>query len=116
MGTITIEAYLRGKVGYEVADDAIATILLDRELWAGIDATELTQQQRDLCTADLYMWCASTPSTRSSTEEADGGWKETKGGWQSSAFDKRQLRAMAKEIYDRYGESAARSVITINSL
>ena len=109
MATLTIEQYLRGKVGYDIPDTAIASILVDRSISSGTDVSALSADSfentklRELCTADLYMYCASTPSTISSKREQDGGWTSESGGTQHSAYDARQLRAAAQAIYDKYG-------------
>lgn len=100
-----IEEYLRGVVSYQVADNALNSILFKRKIAAGEMASALTEKQLDLCTADLYLWCATTPSTQNNTEDSDGGWKHVEGGWQTSAYDKRELRAMAKELYGKWGEN-----------
>lgn len=109
-----VEDYLRGCVGFEVDDSAITTILIDREVEAGTDVRLLDKRTKDLCRADLYMWCASTPSVTGSVEDADGGWKHKEGGTQSSAYDKRNLRQMANDIYARYGENTVKSSINMN--
>lgn len=106
---MTIEQYLRGKVGFEVADNAISVILEDRVITAGTDSSILDLRTKELATADLYMWCASTPSKQDTSYEADGGWKSQKGGWESSAYDKRNLREMANKIYEKYGEDVSQS-------
>lgn len=106
---MTIEDYLRGKVGFEVADNAISVILEDRGIAAGAESSELELRTKELATADLYMWCASTPSKQDTSYEADGGWKHQKGGWESSAYDKRNLREMANKIYAKYGEDVSES-------
>lgn len=100
-----IEEYLRGVVGYQIANNALNSILFKRKIAAEAMASSLTQKQLDLCTADLYLWCAATPSTQNNTEDSDGGWKHVEGGWQTSAYDKRELRAMAKELYEKWGEN-----------
>lgn len=105
---MTIEQYLRGKVGFEVTDEAIAVILDDRKIYPGAETFELDTRTKELATADLYMWCASTPSKQDTSFEADGGWKSQKGGWESSAYDKRNLRDMANEIYEKYGENVSK--------
>lgn len=112
----TIEEYLRGCVGFEVADSAITTILIDREIAPGTDVTTLEKRHKDLCRADLYMWCASTPSVTGSVEDANGVWKHKEGGTQSSAYDKRNLRQMANDIYALYGENVRKSSIKIVNL
>ena len=109
--SLTIESYLRGKVGYSIPDNAIASILIDRGISEGSsisgisDDNDENKKLRELCTADLYLYCASTPSVISSTREQDGGWTNESGGTQHSVYDARQLRAMAQAIYDKYGET-----------
>ena len=106
---MTIEQYLRGKVGFEVADNAISVILEDRNIDPYLESCEVDIRTKELATADLYMWCASTPSKQDTSYEADGGWKSQKGGWESSAYDKRNLREMANKIYAKYGEDVSES-------
>ena len=75
----------------------------------GADVTDLSKKTKDLCKADLYMWCASTPSIVGSVEDSNGVWKHKEGGTQSSAFDKRNLRATADDVYEMYGEKVVTS-------
>ena len=112
---MTVEDYLHGCVGFEVADSAIATILIDREVEQGSSVLALDKKTKDLCKADLYMWCASTPSIMGSVEDSNGVWKHKEGGTQSSAYDKRNLRAMANDIYKLYGENTVSSSMRIVS-
>ena len=102
---LVIEQYLRGKVGFDIPDSALATIFADRGIEQGEIVSYLDRRTLELATADLYMYCASTPSVKGSTEDAHGGWKHKEGGWESSAYDKRNLRQMANDIYARYGET-----------
>ena len=51
-----IEEYLRGVVGYQIADNALNSILFKRKIAAEAMASSLTEKQLDLCTADLYLW------------------------------------------------------------
>ena len=97
---MTIEDFLSGATAYEIADNALKRVLVKRKIAFGTMVSELTERQLDLATADIYMWCASTPSSKNDTEDSDGGWKHKEGGWQTSAYDKRQLREMAKELYE----------------
>lgn len=112
----TIEEYLRGCVGFEVTDSAISTILIDRGIAPGTDVSTLEKRLKDLCRANLYMWCASTPSVTGSVEDANGVWKHKEGGTQSSAYDKRYLRQMANDIYALYGENVRKSSVRIVNL
>lgn len=99
-----IEDYLKGKVGMDVPDSAISVILDDRGLREGTDTAELDKRTKELCTADLYLWCAATPSKKGTVSDADGGWKHSDGGCETSAYDKRNFRELAYSIYNRYGE------------
>lgn len=101
---LAIEQYLRGKVGFDIPDAALASIFADRAINQGDLVSNLDRKTLDLATADLYMYCASTPSVKGSTEDSHGGWKHKEGGWESSAYDKRNLRQMANDIYAKYGE------------
>jgi hypothetical protein len=112
---MTVEDYLYGCVGFDVAENAIATILIDRGVEAGSSVLALDKKTKDLCKADLYMWCASTPSIMGSVEDSNGVWKHKEGGTQSSAYDKRNLRAMANDIYKLYGENTVSSSMRIVS-
>lgn len=112
---MTVEEYLYGCVGFDVAENAIATILVDRDVEAGSSVLSLDKRTKDLCKADLYMWCASTPSIMGSVEDSNGVWKHKEGGTQSSAYDKRNLRAMANDIYKLYGENTVSSNMRIVS-
>ena len=112
---MTVEDYLYGCGGFEVAESAIATILIDRDVMAGSSVLALDKKTKDLCKADLYMWCASTPSIMGSVEDSNGVWKHKDGGTQSSAYDKRNLRAMANDIYRLYGENTVSSRMRVIS-
>lgn len=112
---MTVEDYLHGCVGFDVAENAIATILIDRGVEAGSSVLTLDKKTKDLCKADLYMWCASTPSIIGSVEDSNGVWKHKEGGTQSSAYDKRNLRAMANDIYRLYGENTVSSRMRVIS-
>ena len=115
MTFMTVEDYLYGCVGFDVAENAIATILVDRGVKAGSSVLALDKKTKDLCKADLYMWCASTPSIMGSVEDSNGVWKHKEGGTQRSAYDKRNLRAMANDIYKLYGENTVSSSMRIVS-
>lgn len=119
---MTIEQYLRGRVAYDIPDETLRAILLDREIADGTilsflreDADE-SKKVRELCLADVYMYCASLPSTKNNSSEADGQWKSETGGYQRSAYDSRQLRAMANDIYSKYGEGTQGQKIRLVSI
>ena len=107
---MTIESYLKGLVGVDVTDEAIASILAKRDIDSGEELSEISIRLRDLCTADLYMWCVSLPSIKGTVKDGDGGWSHSEGGTQVSASDKRHWRKMAYDLYKRYGEYVPSSI------
>lgn len=111
---MTIEEYLSGKVGIAIEPSALQTILLDRNIDEGEDAEDVSKRLKELCTADVYMWCATVPSIGGSTKDSDGGWSHQEGGAQLFATDKTSLRKMADDIYKKYGEKKV-SRIKMNS-
>ena len=119
---LTIEQYLRGRIYYDIPSETLRSILLDRDIAEGTPVSELSEDKderkklRDLCLADVYMYCASLPSTKNNSSEADGQWKSEQGGYQRSAYDSRQLRAMANDIYAKYGEKVQGQKIKLVSI
>ena len=80
---MTIEDFLSGATAYEIADNALKRVLVKRKIAFGT-------------------------SSKNDTEDSDGGWKHKEGGWQTSAYDKRQLREMAKELYEKWDEEVVK--------
>jgi hypothetical protein len=114
MDGLTIEEYLRGLVGLDVTDAALRSILAKRDIESGSEYSSLPKGLLDLCTADLYMWCANAPSIKGTIKDSDGGWSHSEGGSQVFETDKRHWRKMANDIYKRYGEYTPSSIRFIN--
>lgn len=72
----------------------------------------------DLCTADVYVYIVHLHlALFLSDKNSDGNWTVESGGMQHSAYDARQLRAMAQSIYDTYGETVkTRNIVKITTL
>lgn len=104
-GTImTIESYLRGLVGFDITDEALESILFDRNIIANTDAATLTRKHKDLLYADTLMWAATKPSSYTGTKESDGGWSYTAGSSTLLKSDKERFEEIANSIYDRYDD------------
>lgn len=109
--TLPVEAFLRGSVGYIISDEALLSILLSRGVESGSIASTLTTKEKELCLADLYVYCASLPSTSATVEDADAGWKHREGGMQKNSSDVNRLIQLANGIYKKYGENTSKSSI-----
>jgi len=53
---MSIVSYLKGKVGFEIPDSSLDSILADRGINADTDISDLTVEQRELFYADVLMW------------------------------------------------------------
>lgn len=70
---MTIEQYLQGKVDFNLTDANIQAILYDRGVAEGANMSAVTEMQKDLCLADLYMLLANSSVSSSGEYESDGG-------------------------------------------
>lgn len=101
---MTIEEYLKGKVGFEVTEHAISTILLDRQIEIGSDPGSLTTKQKELAYADVLKWGATRPSSYTGSKESDGGWSQTNASSTLLKSDKERFEAIANDIYIKYND------------
>ena len=112
---ITISDFIKGYVGFDITEAALASIYFKRGVTAGVDASTLTEQTMMLCVADAFRWGATLPSGGKRTEDADAGWKHAETGYTVSAADKAEWRKMANEIYTKYGEGNISFGFTIHA-
>jgi hypothetical protein len=98
---MTIEQYLNGKADFNLQEETIQAILFDRGIAEGEDMTNVTAMQRDLATADLYMFLASSSTSASGDYESDGGWQRQRSS--KNVYDRNGLRALAKYLYAKWG-------------
>lgn len=101
--TFTIEQYLKGKVrNVTVPDEALFSILAENEIKSGAAYADLTQKQRDLALAGLYVWVAMSPTTSKRVTDRDADWEHSEGGETMSANVLNRFLRMANEIYAKY--------------
>ncbi len=105
---MTIEQYLRGKVDLSISEATIGGILFDRGVAEATSVTEVTERDRDLCLADLFMFVAGSSISLSGEYESDGGWQKSRSG--KNVVDRAGLRLRAKALYDKWGEKPLASI------
>lgn len=98
---MTIEQYLNGKVDFNLQENTIQAILSDWGIPEGADINDVTQRQKDLACADLYMFLASSSTSASGDYESDGGWQRQRSS--KNVYDRNGLRALAKMLYAKWG-------------
>lgn len=100
----TISKYLRGKVrNINVPDEALDSILVERGISKDAPYTSVSNEDRELCLANLYSWVALSPSTSNKITDKDGHWEHSEGGENFSPLILCHYLRMANTIYKRYG-------------
>lgn len=102
---MTIEQYLAGKVDFNLGDTTIAAILYDRGIPEGASLETVSQRQKDLALADLYVYVAGSSTSSSGEYESDGGWQRQRSA--KNAYNRNGLLALAKQLYAKWDEAFA---------
>lgn len=102
--TYTIEAYLRGKTKTVLTDDNLRSILADAGVTPGSDFSTLSEKQRDLSLAWLYVTIAGSPSTSQKVSDKDGDWSHSEGGETMSKDVLKNYLKMANYLFEKWGE------------
>lgn len=100
----SIESYLKGKAGFEITDEALDSIFIDRNIDSYSDVHDLTQKEKDLLYADVLMWGSTLPSSYTGEKESDGGWSHTSSSKTLLKSDKERFAELAKDIYAKYND------------
>lgn len=134
--TYTIEQYLNGKVrNVSVPDNAISAIIMDAgvkprqvekevvDVETGESSTQLVEEpvtkdsdvsvlserERELCLAWLYVWVAGSPTQSGGFTEKDADWQSSENGERMSANVLKNYLAMANLIFKKYGLETIRT-------
>lgn len=98
---MNIVSYLGGKIRFEVTEDNIKSVLVDRGISETAETSTLTQEQLDLCYADvLFIIWSSTPQTTASWSKSHGNYKEAHGS--EVLMDKTDIYNTMVRIYTLY--------------
>lgn len=113
---MTIEQYLQGKVDFNLNELTIAAILADRNIAEGTQLSTLTQRQKDLALADLYVFVGTSSTSSSGDYESDGGWQRQRAN--KNVVNRDGLLNLARKLYEKWGESLpdTRAHITMKDL
>lgn len=107
--TVTAEEYIKSiSPNASVNESAIQGILIDAGIAAGTSAADLTERQRDLAMAYLYIRIASNPLTSQKVSDRDGDWEHSEGSEQWSKSQLSQFLILARKLLDKWGISDVR--------
>lgn len=109
-----ITAYLKGKVAFEVTDEAISTTLEDREIEETSDSTSLTLKEKELLYADLLVWGTTKASSTTGEKKTHGGFSHT--GRSETFRNPASWSIEANRIYKKYGDPKYVSQATITDI
>lgn len=99
---LTMEDYLRGKVATPIPDNTLASIMAEVGVAKGSAYSELTEKQRDLCLAGMYVYLSTNPSQTQRVTDSDADWSHSEGGQVYSANALNNFLRMANAIYKKY--------------
>lgn len=102
--TYTLGHYLKGKVrNVNIPDETLFSICAD----AGVDPqtpfADLTDKQKEISLAWLYVWMSGSPTQSSGYTEEDADWRKSETGERMSAGVLRNYLYMANKIFEKYG-------------
>lgn len=99
-----IGQWLKGMVAdFDVSDSTINAILYNHHLSADVYMDEVSEKDKDLSLADLYMALATSSSKTGSVYDADGGWQ--RGRSTKNVVDRRWFRDQANRLYAKWDPS-----------
>lgn len=100
----TVERFIRGIVpNSNLSEDAILGVLLQAGVAADTDAFSLSERERDLCTAYLYIRLATNPHTSARITDRDADWEHSEGSEQWSASQLQQFLILARKLLEKWG-------------
>lgn len=100
-----IEQWLTGMVDFDVPSAALQAILINNRVNSGECVLNLTEKEKDLCLADLYMWLSASSTATKGEYISDGGWQHQKSN--KTVVDRRGLREQARRLYAKWGSEKA---------
>lgn len=103
----TIASWMQGKVALTIGQETINSICFDRGVEPSMVCADTLQKERDLCLADLYMYCAALPTATATIDDKNGNWEHKEGSATVSTTDKKHYRLLAARLYGRWGEAPA---------
>lgn len=102
---LTMLDYLHGKVAdYTVSENAIVSIIIERDSDPSRLCAEVEERTRMLCYADLLKYIYLQPGLTKSYSQTNGSWSQKEGATQLSESDKKKILAEMRRLYLKYGE------------
>lgn len=102
----TIENYLRGLIPNAIiSDDTLNGVLVDANVAPGTLMSELSQKDKDIAMAYLYIRVASNPIMSQKVTDKDADWEHSTGNEQWSRAQLQQFLILARKLLEKWGLS-----------
>lgn len=99
-----IENYLRGIIPNAIiSDDTIKGVLIDACVAEGTPMFEITERQKDVAMAYLYIRIASNPILSQKVTDRDADWEHSTGNEQWSRAQLQQFLILARKLLEKWG-------------
>lgn len=102
MATFDIIEYLSGMTAFVFDKPVLKRIALERGIDGVTNHSELTQQQKDLCYADMLFVVYTSPNTTASYSASHGTFKKSVGS--QTINDKQGIYNIMVSIYGKYSD------------
>lgn len=102
MATFDIIEYLSGMTAFVFDKPVLNRIALERGIDGVTTYSELTQQQKDLCYADMLFVVYTSPNTTASYSASHGTFKKSVGS--QTINDKQGIYNIMVSIYGKYSD------------
>lgn len=100
--------FVRGIVpNASLTDDSIMGAIVQAGADPYADARDLTERERDLCTAYIYIRLATNPHQSARVTDRDADWEHSEGSEQWSAAQLQQFLILARKLLEKWGEDTA---------
>lgn len=112
---MTIGQFLQGNFEYQFTELNIQTVLARRNIYEGVDHTEVSERDRDLCLADLYMILANVLNGQGRRVQK-GNRSVTERSFTFGITDRENFRKEALRLYSKWGENQANDNVVFTTI
>lgn len=100
----TVEDYIRGIApNANVGENTIKGVLIDAGIQKGTPETELTEKDKDLTMAYLYIRIATNPLQSQRVTDKDADWEHSEGSEVWSPLQMQQFLLLARDLLKKWG-------------
>ena len=112
---MTIGQFLQGHFEYQFTELNIETVLARRNIYVDNDHTDVSEKDRDLCLADLYMILANVLNGQGRRIQK-GNRSVTERSFTFGITDRENFRKEALRLYSKWGENQSSDTVVFTTI